>query len=179
ALGNTYCTICMNLKHKTDINAMAQCLLLDKEKDLLGTLKVGQAVVKLQGRIARPFQIKVPEFAVEKGKVTDNHIMEHMQHIAPALPPQDFPDGSAAVKSEAVGSSDNEIAFLKDVEHNPESGIAARYKHLGLSVRQGQKVKAKLLEQGLIEEHQETTKTGRLRVIHFTEKGRALLSKAE
>lgn len=55
ALGNTYCTICMNLKHKTDINAMAQCLLLDKEKDLLGTLKVGQAIVKLQGRIARPF----------------------------------------------------------------------------------------------------------------------------
>jgi hypothetical protein len=23
ALGNTYCSICMNLKHKTDINAMA------------------------------------------------------------------------------------------------------------------------------------------------------------
>jgi len=75
----------MNLKHKTDINAMAQCLLLDKEKDLLGTLKIGQAIVKLQGRIIRPFQIKVPEFVVEKGKVTDVWIQERMQHIAPAI----------------------------------------------------------------------------------------------
>lgn len=179
ALGNTYCTICMNLKHKTDINAIGQCLLLDKEKDLLGTLKVGQAIVKLQGRIARPFQIKVPEFIVEKGRITDNHIMEHMQHIAPALPEQAFPAGSTIVKPEVSETRDNEIAFLKDVQQNPESGIAARYKRLGLSVRQGQKMKARLLEKELVEENQETTKTGRLRVIRLTGKGKELLSNAQ
>ena len=178
ALGNTYCTICMNLKHKSDINAIGQCLLLDKERDLLGTLKVGEAVVKLQGRIARPFQIEVPEFVVEKGKITDNYIMEHMQHIAPALPEQDFPSASTAVNSEAKESSDNEAAFLKDVQKYPESGVAARYKRLGLSVRQGQKLIAKMFETSLIKQHQETTKNGRLRVIRLTEKGKAVLSKA-
>lgn len=171
ALGNTYCTICMNLKHKTDINAIGQCLLLDKEKDLLGTLKVGQAIVKLQGRVARPFQIKVPEFIVEKGKVTDNHIMEHMQHTAPAVPEQDFTAGSTIVKPEVSETRDNEIAFLKDVQQNPESGIAARYKRLGLSVRQGQKLKTKLSEDDLIEERQETTKNGRLIIVQLTGKG--------
>jgi hypothetical protein len=48
ALGNTYCTICMNLKHRKDIGAMSQCMLLEsKESDLLGELEVGQAIVKL------------------------------------------------------------------------------------------------------------------------------------
>ncbi|GAG68722.1 unnamed protein product, partial [marine sediment metagenome] len=74
ALGNTYCTICMNLKHKTDINAMGQCMLLDKEREILGSLDIGQAVVKLQGRIARPFQIDVPEFVIRKGKISDAYI---------------------------------------------------------------------------------------------------------
>ncbi len=56
--------------------------------------------------------------------------------------------------------------------------MAARYERLGLSVRQGQKVKARLLEQGLIEEHQETTNRGRLRVMCLTEKGKVALSDA-
>jgi hypothetical protein len=179
ALGNTYCTIAMNQKHKSDINALSQCMLLDKDKDLLGQLRVGQAIVKLQGRIARPFQIKVPEFVVKKGEITDNYIKEHMQYIAPALPDQDFPAVRAVMNSKAMENSDNEIAFLKDVQEYPESGIAARYKRLELSVRQGQRLKTKLLENELIEEHQETTRTGRLRVIRLTEKGNALLSKVE
>ncbi|MHC4333327.1 MAG: ATP-binding protein [Planctomycetota bacterium] len=90
ALGNTYCTICMNLKHKTDINAMAQCMLLDREKDILGSLDVGQAVVKLQGRIVRPFQVSIPLFFIEKGKITDAHIRKHMQDIAPVIAEEDL-----------------------------------------------------------------------------------------
>jgi hypothetical protein len=178
ALGNTYATICMNLKHKSDINAMAQCMLLDSERDLLGTLEVGQAVVKLQGRIARPFQIEVPEFVVEKGKITDNYIKEHMQYIAPMIPEEDFTAGNKIENAKTVESPDNEISFLKDVQEYPESGVAARYKRIGVSVRQGQKLKAKLLEQGLIKEEQEITKIGRLTIISLTQKANALLSKA-
>jgi len=178
ALGNTYCTICMNLKHKSDINTIAQCLLLDQEKDFLGTLKVGQAIVKLQGRIARPFQIEVPEFALEKGRVTDACIKERMQHIAPAILDEDFVSESTSPDSYLIRTTDNAIAFLKDVQEYPDSGVAARYKRLGLSVRQGQNLISKLLEQGLIEQHQETTKTGRLKVVRLSEKGRAILSEA-
>ena len=51
ALANSYATICMSMSNRADINAMTQTLLLDSGKDVLGTLEVGQAVVKLQGRI--------------------------------------------------------------------------------------------------------------------------------
>jgi len=188
ALGNTYTTICMNLKHKTDINAMSQCLLLDKERDILGMLEVGQAVVKLQGRIPRPFQIAIPEFIIEKGKITDNFVKAHMQDMAPAFPEEDFrlpppadiarPDNSAP-EPKTKSLENAESKFLKDVQEYPDSGIAARYKRLDLSVRQGQKVKVKLLEQGLIEENEKMTGTGRLKAITLTEQGHALLSKAE
>jgi hypothetical protein len=184
ALGNTYCTICMNLKHKTDINAMSQCLLLDKERDILGMLDVGQAVVKLQGRIHRPFQIAIPEFIIEKGKISDAYIKKHMQGIAPAFPEGDFRmsnnatvtlPGESQPESQSKSMENTEIAFLKDVQEYPDSGIAARYKRLGLSVRHGQKLKAKALQEELIEEHIEAFKTGRLRVILLTEKAITLL----
>jgi len=178
AIGNTYCTICMNLKHKTDINAMAQCLLLDKEKDILGSLEVGHAVVKLQGRIARPFQITVPEFIIQKGNVTDILIQEHMKRIAPVADEEDF--CAPAEKKTACylpqASEDLIIAFLKDIQEYPDSGIALRYRRLGISVRQGQKIKAKALEKQLIEESIESTNTGRIKRIRLTRKGNALLS---
>ena len=177
ALGNTYTTICMNLKHRSDINAMAQCMLLDKDRDILGSLEVGQAVVKLQGRIQRPFQISIPRFKIEKGKTTDEHVREYMQHIAPSLPEEDFiidasrfPEDLEVKKSKA-----EQVNFLKDVQDHPDSGIAARYKRLKLSVRQGQKIKTKLIEQGLVEEHLETTNKGRFSIIQLTPKGKSTL----
>jgi hypothetical protein len=171
ALGNTYASICMNLKHKTDINAMAQCLLLDKEKDLLGTLKVGQAIVKLQGRIARPFQIEVPEFFIEKGRVTDAWIAERMQHIAAPTMDSGFARNELLIHPQVPQPADEQRAFLTDIQQYPESGVAARYERLGLSVRQGQRLLEKLLEQGLIEQRTERTKTGRRRTIQLTHKG--------
>ena len=75
ALGNTYTTICLNLKHSRDVNAIAQCMLMDgKGKEILGALKIGQAVVRLQGRIPRPFLIQIPEFELQKGSVPDDVI---------------------------------------------------------------------------------------------------------
>jgi hypothetical protein len=182
ALGNTYCTICMNLKHKTDINAMGQCLLLDKERDILGTLEVGQAVVKLQGRIARPFQITIPEFIIEKGKFSDALIKQHMQNIAPAEPEEDFrlPNQVTVEVAKKLKSIDDSVlAFLTDIQQHPDSGIAERYKRLEISVRQGQKLKIKTLEKGLVEESTRTIKTGRLKVIQLTQKGRAELSEID
>jgi hypothetical protein len=180
ALGNTYCTICMNLKHKTDINAISQCMLLDKEKDILGSLEVGQAVVKIQGRIAHPFQVSIPEFIIEKGRITDTYVKKHMQDIAPVIAEEDFrlpsdTDGNSTMSKKADLAKNLELAFLRDVQEYPDSGIAARYKRLSLSVRQGQKLKAQALQQSLIQETTEITKTGRLIVICLTEKGRQML----
>ena len=183
ALGNTYCTICMNLKTRTDITAVAQCLLLDKEKDILGSLEVGQAVVKLQGRIAHPFQVSIPEFVIEKGRITDTYVKKHMQDIAPAMAEEDFrlPAAAEAEENDSISSNkarlakNLELAFLRDVQEYPDSGIAARYKRLGISVRQGQKLKAKTLELSLVFEQTEATRTGRKTLTQLTEKGKAVL----
>ena len=187
ALGNTYTTICMNLKHKTDINAVGQCLLLDKERDILGTLPVGQAVVKLQGRIPRAFQIGIPEFVIEKGRITDSHIKEHMRARTPVLSQENLRAACCTIEStiEAAGqpkvlgqSIDPAVlAFLQDVQQNPESGIANRYKRLGISVRQGQKLKLKVLKKQLVTEHTEISSTGRLKVIELTQEGKKMLSR--
>lgn len=178
ALGNTYCTICHNLKTRADINAIAQCLLLDQEKDLLGSLGVGQAVVKLQGRIARPFQIQVPEFPIEKGIITDAYIQQHMQAIAPRMVmPEVSPDQEALPLSLPEHPiPDLSIAFLQDIQSYPDSGVAQRYKRLSLSVRQGQNLKDHTIREGLISEQLTTTARGRMRVLEVTEKGRVWLS---
>jgi len=175
ALGNSYCTICMNLKHKTDINAMSQCMLMDKDKDILGTLDVGHAVVKLQGRFVRPFEIRLPLFAIDKGKITDDFISEHMKSIIPKIIEEDFRLTWQNENKLPDKKPDIEMAFLKNVINYPDIGIAERYRHLGISVRQGQKLKDKLLKEGLIEESRQTTPTGRLIAIHLTEKAHKLL----
>ena len=180
ALGNTYCTICMNTKTRTDINAVAQCLLLDKEKELLGSLEVGEAVVKLQGRIPRAFQVKIPEFLIVKGKVSDSFVKEYMKEIAPAEPEGDFllpakANENTISSNKAHLAKNLELAFLRDIQDYPDSGIAARYKRLGLSVRQGQKLKTKALELSLAHERSETTRTGRQTLTQLTEKGKAVL----
>ena len=183
ALGNTYCTICMNLKHKTDINAVSQCMLLDKEREILGSLEVGQAVVKLQGRIARPFEVSIPLFKIEKGKITDTFIKKHMQDIAPVDRQEDFRlpnihEKAAASNPENESEDDFILAFLWDIKQFPASGIAARYKRLGISVRQGQNLKTKAVQNKLIEEAVENTVTGRRRLVRLTTKGKMGLSES-
>jgi hypothetical protein len=185
ALANSYATICMSMSNRADINAMSGTLLLETGKDVLGTLEVGQAVVKLQGRIPRPFLISIPEFRIEKGRVTDEQIRDYMKDKVLQLGTEDgVSDGAVGEEQGPMEKADGgpgntlEIAFLKDVVDNPDSGVAARYKRLGLSGRQGQKMKTSLLEQGLIEEQLGTTPAGRLMTIRLSEQGTQLLSKA-
>jgi hypothetical protein len=181
ALGNTYCTICMNLKHRTDINAMAQCLLLDDEKDLLGSLDVGEAIVKVQGRIPGPFRINVPEFMIHKGTITDTALVEHMQRLAP-LPP-DEPEAPVGGLREEYHNQDKTcvapnplVKLLEDIRDYPEGGIAARYRRLGLSVRQGQKLKAQAIAGSFVKKSVETTRVGRIMVLKLSQKGNDLIT---
>ena len=187
ALGNTYTTICLNLKHGKDVSTMAQAMLLDGEqKDLLGSLRVGEAIVKVQGRVPRPFMIHIPEFAIRKGRVDDAAVACHMRPIlqqrGPFLDQTTNPLASplrrGSVKaSEQTPLQEIEAALLQDVQAYPASGVAARYKRLGISVRQGQKLKARLLQRSLVAEQQEHTKTGRLNRLILTEAGSELLAR--
>jgi len=185
ALANSYCTVCLNLKHSKDVNAMSQAMLLDgDEKDILGSLEVGQAVVKLQGRAPRPFLITIPEFEISKGSVSDNAVRLKMgkaeiigleeSHDTNLLP--DIVSGEPR-SERTVHIISRDEAFLVDVRAYPDSGVAARYKRLGLSVRQGQKLKLKSVADGLLEEADEHTQTGRVVSLRLTEKGRHQLEK--
>lgn len=196
ALANSYTVICFNLKHRADVNAISQAMLLeDQEKDILGRLQIGEAVVRLQGRSAtRPFMIRVPEFPIRKGAVTDAHVAAHMRrlgllssvegrpamnaspvvHTDPLLADATMRTGPTT-ELEEPSANDTGLAFLRDVGAFPDSGIADRYIRLGLSVRQGQKLKDTLVRAGLIREQLETTSRGRVRVIRLTEQGELLL----
>jgi len=71
------------------------------------------------------------------------------------------------------------LSFLQDIQRDPDSGIANRYKRLQISVRQGQKLKNIMLSEELIQEHNKITRAGRMKVIQMTNKGKALLSQTE
>ncbi len=212
ALGNTYTTVCLNLKHAKDVNAMGQAMLLDsKDKDILGSLEVGQAVVKLQGRTARPFMIKIPEFNIAKGQITDCLVAARKRTLSPppgdscpepglatpfAIPRHDavhpllsYPNETADSKSsisllhQVLSPTEGtkaklqtlEFRFLLGIQESPESGIAARYKNLNISVRQGQKIKQRALDQNLVSESLESTRTGTVRVVRLTKQGERIL----
>ena len=75
ALANLFATIVMNCKHRGDINAAAAALLLDEDqKDLLGTLPIGECVVRLADRWPRAVHIRVPPMPLEKGALSDRAI---------------------------------------------------------------------------------------------------------
>ena len=182
ALGNTYCTICFNLKHRTDVSAMSQAMLLqDAERDVLGSLQIGQAVVRLQGRGVKPFLIDVPEFEIRKGSITDTHVTYHMTRLGLLSSRKQQIKRTQSVMSAVAGeetlpSRDLGLELLRDIFDFPESGIAERYRRLAISVRQGQKLKAVLVDAKHVLEHTELTNRGRLRVIRLTEQGRLRLS---
>ena len=77
ALGNTYTTFAMNLKHRGDIAMIQDSLLLDSEQaGYLGRLEVGWSIVRLQGRWFWPFLVKLPLVKVEKGRMTDARLRQ-------------------------------------------------------------------------------------------------------
>jgi len=185
ALGNTYTTICLNLKHSKDVSAMGQAMLLDSgEREILGNLEVGQAVVKLQGRATRPFLIEIPEFVLHKGIVSDEQVAARMAGKIPRQPeasrvPNPLPPSEVVPSPSTSRSAELELAFLRDTRDYPDSGVAKRYQRLGLSVRQGQKLKNRLAEQHLITDTLETIPTGSIRTVRLTEKGKQFLLEAE
>lgn len=190
ALANTYALICFSMTHRADVSAVSQAMLLDDDNKaaLLG-LQIGEAVVRLQGRSTGPFLIRVPEFVdIRKGEFTDVKVVHHMMQLGlisvrrqrieqRPVRPDEF---ARHIPSAADGSSVNtevhltadEDAFISDVAAFPDGGIAERYKRLGWSVRQGQKVKGALIEKGLISEEIQTTSRAKIRVVRLTERAR-------
>jgi len=178
ALGNTYTTIVMNQKHKKDVSAVAACMMLeDSEKDYLGNLEVGEAIVRLQGRIMKPFLIRIPEFEVKKGAVTDETIREKMaRYFGPLKTNQSLVQDVTGI-SQTAEIGEQERLLLIDILKYPFSSIVKRYEKLNFNRRRGNAYKDNLLQKEYIKPKEIKLSNGRIMLFELTEKGRQFLER--
>ncbi|MEM2674583.1 MAG: DUF87 domain-containing protein [Candidatus Hadarchaeales archaeon] len=186
-LGNTYCTICLNLKERSDINLMARILQIDShQKRFLSKLEVGQAIVKLQGRFTDPFMIKAPFVKISKGSVTDEDIKKYYagsREIGDDNARFQKTDGDyVRNKPEAVvekifeAPSEGALKLLTDIASVPLSATTERYRRLGMNRYQGNKARKELEGLGLIKPVNLPGRDGGyMRTYELTEKGEKLL----
>jgi hypothetical protein len=181
ALGNTYTTITMNLKHSSDVSAIAAAMLLqDEEKEVLGRLPVGSAVVKLQGRWPRAFRIRVPHKKIPKGAVSDTALAQLMaDHIhKPAI--IEAPDNTSLTLISEVRETapttealHNDIRrLLEDIAAHPLSGVVERYRRLGMSRRRGNALKEQAATKDYLVSTEIPTKSGRVVILELAEEGK-------
>ena len=188
ALGNTYTTICMNLKHKADMNTISESLLLDREQiDFLGQLEVGIAIVKLQGRFFKPFLIKIPLFPLKKGKITDEDIKKKMggyslenEVIRAKETINDLNKeirGYVKEEDKDIQITNEQKEFLEDIYKYPISGVVERYHRMGINAFRGNRIKNSLLEKELIYWKGISTLRGRIKILLLTHKGKTAIGK--
>lgn len=170
SLGNTYTTIAMNLKHGSDVAALGNAMQLDSEaRDGLGKLLVGSAIVRLQGRWPRPFLVKFPEYEVAKGSVTDHLLESNPNYSARSagiradeaterkIRVLRQSDEGATLERDAPAKTESYCRFLADIASFLLSGVAERYRRLGLSAAAGTELKETVLRRGWV-------KAGRIRL---------------
>jgi hypothetical protein len=193
ALGNTYTTICMNLKHKADMRTISDSLLLDSEQvDFLGQLEVGTAIVKLQGRYFHPFLVKIPLFPMKKGVITDEDIIkenggysvenglirarkllnEVVRDIRDIANREGENERTGQKENDDEETSEKEREFLIDIGKFPVSGVTTRYVRLGWSRYQGNKIQNGLIKKGLLTMRPVSTMKGQIKVLVLTDKGK-------
>ena len=75
AFANSYATVALSQKLRSDVQAMAGAMnLTDEQKEALNTLAIGTAVVRLADEHPEPFLIKVPLSRVTEGCISDEAI---------------------------------------------------------------------------------------------------------
>lgn len=157
ALGNTYTTVCLNLKDPSDINKAAKlCLLEEDEKKFFSMLPVGQGIVKLQNRWHKPFLVQFPLMNIEKGSISNGDLQAYMRLSQTGsgrrrLQTQGFKQVRQVRLQDNMVLNDDELAFLEDVTQHRDDGVKARYKRLGWSVDKGNRVKQELVAQGWLD----------------------------
>lgn len=190
AMGNTYTTIALNVKHASDVNALGGAMLLgDEEKDFVGRLPIGQAMVKLQGRWLEPFLIRIPHRKIPKGAVSDTLLIQQMAARNVLKPYEDFEAGAAndarerrpanaddsGRKDGAIKLTEKERGFLLDVLEHPLSGAVERYPNLGLSRRKGNAIREACVQNGLLGLVDIKTSSGKCVLTELTDKGKNAL----
>jgi hypothetical protein len=186
SLGNTNCTIAMNLKHRLDINSISSVMLLEEsEQEYLGLLEIGSGIVRLQNRLTMPFLVKFPYFAVNKGSITDEKVRSimpgHSAYSGNLSPDEKAKEDLLPIRKEdkiqenQYEITEDEKRLLIDVIEYPISGIAERYKRLSFSVYKGNKIRDSLISNGFIKSYVISTFQGRVNYLELTENAEKIL----
>lgn len=155
ALGNTFTSICLNLKEPTDISrAAAMMLLREDQKRYLNSIPVGDGIVKLQGRWQKPFLVNFPEQQIAKGRITDEVLAKHLRggRVRAFSTSRTRARGGSAetIEPELSGASVEETEFLVDCDQHPLDPVRNRYRRLGLSADRGTRLKESLISRRLL-----------------------------
>ncbi|PIN75725.1 hypothetical protein COV18_02665 [Candidatus Woesearchaeota archaeon CG10_big_fil_rev_8_21_14_0_10_37_12] len=168
AFANTSTTIALNQKHHSDINTIGNAVILnDEERKHLSKLPVGMAVMRQQERWPKPVLIQIPHYPVNKGKITDNDVKEHMNKRRKL-------DVQTTKKETLIDYpllNENEIMFLQSTQNNPIHTTIQHYKNCNLSNATGNTIKKKLIEKQLLQETEIRDKKGKKNLLNSTKKG--------
>lgn len=179
ALGNTFCTIALNQKHQRDVQAIGRALLLaDDDRSLLGQLPIGHAVVKLQDRWQRPFEIRLAHSGLQKGVIGDDAVRRRWltlsAHSAEEVVPNRHPEQPLHSRAGEDLDSSAKALFL-DVARVPFSPLGERLARCGLSGWTGEHATTRLLHAGLVEAGMVRVGRTRRRILRLTPTGRTLV----
>lgn len=184
SLGNTYCTIAMNLKHAHDVNAIGEAMNLNEEqREYLGKLPVGYGIVKLQNRHFQSFLVKFPFVSVKKGFTSDEKVRGWMQTYSGKLRviPTDFGEREEIKVIQAednkkdkfrINLSEDERKLLVDIATFPISGIADRFRRLNITAHRGYKILQALSSDNMVLSSLVATTKGRVRFLQLKEKAK-------
>lgn len=172
AIGNSYCTIAMNLKHRADINIMDDCMLLNN-KEYFNRLPIGYGIVKLQGRFYDPFLIKTPLIPIKKGIVTDRIIQEIMKRDSGYSRPEPAPHIKPGLIPDIPGTDkleEKQLTLLLDIATKPFTPVNERYKKLGWSSRTGNRISKDLTDKEYIKKSEIATPKGKITLFEILPK---------
>ena len=193
ALENTFTTICLNLKEKGDVTAAAKAMLLETDDVRhLGRLPVGWGIVKLQDRWPRPFMVRFPLFAIQKGAVGDELVR---QRFTESLKPEQaaglmhgFIRGlerdlsglgaGSGVPGALKGRhepTEEEVVLLRDIAEHPVSPVTERYNRLGFNPKQGTRAVTRLIEAGYLKAVTVPVPGSHIRLLELKPMARSLL----
>ena len=151
-------------------------------KDYTGRLEVGEAIVKLQSRFQAPFTLKFPLEPCKDQFVTDAEIRAHMStfNANPGIESRGisdtdiFPDIPQADKKDELTEKEKEL--LKSIWEEPYNSTVKKYQRMGVSRRQGQKLRQGLIAKGLIKKAPCMVPEGQIVLMEITANGRKILA---
>jgi hypothetical protein len=165
-LANTSSKFILTLGNGRDIHEMVMALALEKEhREYIDRLDIGEALVKVKGRVNTPILVKFPHYEIEKGKVTNSILQSFMLWNSDSSAGSNGPRASRDQNRESNKVRDSiyippglERKFLAQIKKFPDFGVKEHYKELGVSIDKGNKCKKYLLKKGKIKEVQQGRK---------------------